>query len=177
MRAPSSDSLRREIERIGLERELALLRDDDPDSPAALRRRIEIARLRQELAAIEAGIRAAQSEAPPLARDGGDGTRPGLAAVSLAPATPAPGGAAVAAAAPSDPAPRVAAPTPPQIPISLREIAGRGSFYWAIILFGVEEVRIEAGDTLSDGTRVVEIGRAFVRLDRNGAEELLELRI
>lgn|GEM_PF-2827519 len=177
-RAPSSESLRREIERIGLERELALLRDDDPESPAALRRRIEVARLRQELAAIEAGIRSAQAEVPPLARGGADATGPGLAAVSLSPVPLAPGAAAGAAAARAEPAPPEVAPPPlPQIQISLREIAGRGSFYWAVILFGVEEVRIEAGDTLSDGTRVVEIGRAFVRLDRNGAEELLELRI
>ncbi len=174
VRAPSSESLRREIERIGLERELALLRDDDPDSPASLRRRIEVARLRQELAEVEAGVRAAEALRPVAARDGADGTGPGLGPLSLIPALT---GAIAAATPEAPPQPAIAPSPPPIIPISLREISGRGSFYWAIVLFGTEEIRIEAGDTLSDGTRVLEIGRVFVVIEREGVQQTLELRI
>ena len=174
VRGQSADSLRREIERIELERELARLRDDDPDSPAGLRQRIEIARLKRELAEIEAGPRLLTGGADLAPRDGADGTGQGLGSVSLVPAG---NGAAVAAVTAAAEAAAVAPPVARPVPISLREISGRGTFFWAIVLFGTEEVRIEAGDTLSDGTRVVEIGRVFVRLDRSGTEEMLELRI
>ncbi len=165
--ATSPETLRREIEREQLERELAALRDSDPDSPEALRRRIEVARLRQELARVEAGEDAGSVPGGMVEGGRSDGSE-----AQSAPQTAAGLPAATEAAAA---APVPISPPPSPVPIRLIEVAGSGGTFWAVVAFGAEIERVYAGDVLSDGTQILEIGPAFVRLIRTGLEERLAI--
>jgi hypothetical protein len=169
-------ALRERIALVELEKQLEELQTDDENSPSVLRERIEAARLRQELAEIEATILLTSQGAVGTGQQLTDAAGTDDLAAALAGSfAGASGNNQPPAAQPAPPA----EPPPPVVietPISLREVAGLNGVFWAVIGYGEELLRVEAGDILPGDVQIGEIGPNFINFERRGEPRRLILR-
>ncbi len=169
-------ALRERIALVELEKQLEELQTEDENSPSVLRERVEAARLRQELAEIEATIlstsQGASGTGQQLTDAAGTDDLSAALAGSFAGATGENQLPAAQAVPPAEPPPPVVTETP----ISLREVAGLNGAFWAVIGYGEELLRVEAGDILPGDVQIGEIGPNFLNFERRGEPRRLILR-
>ncbi len=134
------------------------------DSPVMLQAEIKHTELSHDLTAakIPPGERDKEPEPEPVRRDDGS-------SFFAMPQAEAPG---MDLADLDMPVRDVEVPVPEvqEAPISLREIYGSGSDYYAIITHGDERIRVTAGDELPGNTKVISVGDSYIDLIRNDRE-------
>lgn len=131
------------------------------DTPAGLRAKIEMVRLRRELEALTAPS-APPAEARPARSDGSELIE--LIDRRLTELTGAETG------------PDETGPDPAEARlISVREIFGTAGDLSAVLMYGPDRVRVREGDALIGGVRVLSVEAEGVLISRRGQETFLEL--
>lgn len=131
------------------------------DTPAGLRAQIEMIRLRKELEALNAPAKPA-AEARPARNDGSDLME--LIDRRLSEIAPP-------AQEPDDAAPDLSEARL----ISVREIFGTPDNLSAILRYGQDRVRVQEGDSLIGGVRILSVSADGVLVSRRGQELFLKL--
>lgn len=136
------------------------------DTPAGLRAKIEMVRLRRELEALTAPS-APPAEARPARSDGSELIE--LIDRRLTELTGAETG-------PDETGPDETGPDPAEARlISVREIFGTAGDLSAVLMYGPDRVRVREGDALIGGVRVLSVEAEGVLISRRGQETFLEL--